>query len=166
MDLLLIKDDNTPHYVYIKEFNRFMCNKTKRRNKKRFCRYCFQCFSSEKVFVKYINCLKVSGKQSVKLRNGLIKFNNHYKQLVVPFKIYADFESALKRVQKTNRDVNASYTEKYREHIPCSFAYKIVCIDDRFSKPVVLYRGKNAVQKFLQRFLMSMSIVEESDEKH
>ena len=36
---------------------------------------------------------------------------------VVPFKIYADFESGLKRVQKTNRDVNASYSEKYQEHI-------------------------------------------------
>ena len=28
MDLLLITDKNKPHYVYIKDFNRFMCNKT------------------------------------------------------------------------------------------------------------------------------------------
>ena len=71
---------------------------------------------------------------------------------VVPFKIYADFESGLKRVQKTNRDVNASYSEKYQEHISCSFSYKIVCIDDRFSKPAVLYRGK-IVQKFIAEIL-------------
>ena len=42
---------------------------------------------------------------------------------------------------------DTSYTEKYQDHIPCSFAYKIVCVDDIFSKPVVLYRGKNAVYK-------------------
>ena len=36
MDLLLISDENKPHYVYIKEFDRFMCNKTKNKNKKYF----------------------------------------------------------------------------------------------------------------------------------
>ena len=124
----------------------------KHRNKKRFCRYCLQCFSSEKVLVEHIKiCLKVNGKQSIKLRNGLIKFNNRYKHLAVSFKIYADSESVFKRVQKTNRDGNAFYTKKYQEHIPCSFTYKIVCIDHRFSKLVVLYRGKNAFYKFVAK---------------
>ena len=47
MDLLLISDENKSHYVYIKDFNRFMCNKTKNKNKKYFCKCCLQCFSSE-----------------------------------------------------------------------------------------------------------------------
>ena len=34
MDLLLISGKNKSHYVYIKDFNRFMCNKTKNKNKK------------------------------------------------------------------------------------------------------------------------------------
>ena len=33
IDLLLIMDENKPHYVYIKDFNRFMCNKTRCKNK-------------------------------------------------------------------------------------------------------------------------------------
>ena len=33
MDLLLISDENKSHYVYIKVFNRFMCNKTKNKKK-------------------------------------------------------------------------------------------------------------------------------------
>ena len=40
-----------------------------------------------------------------------------------------------------------SYTKKYQDHIPCSFAYKVVCIDNKFSKDIALYRGKNAVSK-------------------
>ena len=40
MDLLLITGKNKSHYVYIKDFNRFMCNMTKNENKKHFCRYC------------------------------------------------------------------------------------------------------------------------------
>ena len=49
MDLLLISDENKLHYVYIKDFNRFMCNKTKNKNKK--C--CLQCFSSEKILIEH-----------------------------------------------------------------------------------------------------------------
>ena len=36
MDLLIITDDNELHYVYIKDFNRFTCNKTKNKNKNTF----------------------------------------------------------------------------------------------------------------------------------
>ena len=49
IDLLLIIDETKSHYVYINDFNRFMFNKTKHKNKKRFCRNCLQCFSSERV---------------------------------------------------------------------------------------------------------------------
>ena len=45
MDLLLIIDEN----VYIKDLNRFMLNNAKHKNKKHFCRYCLQSFSSENV---------------------------------------------------------------------------------------------------------------------
>ena len=43
-----------------------------------------------------------------------------------------------------------SYTSKYQDHIPCSFTYKLVCVNDKFSKDIVLYRGKNVVYKFIQ----------------
>ena len=34
MDLLLITDENKSRYAYIKDFNKFMCNKTKNKKKK------------------------------------------------------------------------------------------------------------------------------------
>ena len=85
-----------------------------------------------------IVCLKINGKKSEKLRSGSIKFKSDFKQLAVPFKIYADFESVLKGVQSDDKGSNASYTKKHQEHIPCSFDYKVVCIDNKFSKVVVL----------------------------
>ena len=33
------------------------------------------------------------------------------------------------------------------------FSYKIVCIEYRFSKPVVLHRGKNTLNKFIEAIL-------------
>ena len=131
MDLLLLIDDDKSHYVYIKDFDRFMFHKTKNKNKKWFCRSCLQCFSSESVLIKHKeNCLSINGKQSVKLEKGIIEFKNHFKKIPVPFKIYADFERNLRGVEY----YEGSYTKKYQDHIPCSFAHKVVCIDDRFTK--------------------------------
>ena len=110
MNLLLISDENKSHYVYIKDFNRFMCNKTKNKNRKYFCKCCLQCFSSKKVFIELGEYyLIINGKQSVKLKIGSISFKNYFKQLPVPFKIYADFECLLKRVKSSHQN-NGSYT--------------------------------------------------------
>ena len=98
------------------------------------------------------NCLIINGKQGVKLKSGSISFKNYFKQLPVSFKIYADFEYILKKV-KSSHENNGSYTEKYQDHIPCSFAYKVVCVDNKFSKNVVLYRVKNALYRFIQAIL-------------
>ena len=53
MDLLLLTNNNKSHYVYIKDFGRFMFHKTKIKNKKWFCKSCLQCFSSENVLAKH-----------------------------------------------------------------------------------------------------------------
>ena len=67
MDLLLIPKENKSYYVYIKNFDRFMCNKTENKNKKYFCKCCLQCFSREKVLIEHgENHLIINGKQSVK----------------------------------------------------------------------------------------------------
>ena len=70
-----------------------------------------------------------------------MSFKNYFKEIPVPFKIYADFECILKGVKSSSKN-NGSYTEKYQDHIPCSFAYKVVCVDNKFSKKIVLYREK------------------------
>ena len=48
MDLLLLVDDDKSHYVYIKNFDKFMFHKTKNKNKKLLSRSCWQYFSREK----------------------------------------------------------------------------------------------------------------------
>ena len=53
MDLLLLIDNDKSDYVYIKDFNRLMFQKTKNKNKKWFCKSCLQCFSVKNVLIKY-----------------------------------------------------------------------------------------------------------------
>ena len=66
MELLLITKDENKHYVLIKDFNKFMFNQTKHKNKKHFCMHCLQCFSSESVLNDHNgNCIQVNGTQAV-----------------------------------------------------------------------------------------------------
>ena len=37
--------------------------------------------------------------------------------------------------------------KKHQGLIPCSFSYKLVCVDDKFSIPIVLYKGENTAYK-------------------
>ena len=95
------------------------------------------------------DCLSINGAQSVKVQEEAIEFENYLKQIPVPFKICADFECNLEGVQS----YEGSYTKKYQDQIVCSFAYKIVCIDDRFTKATVVLRGVNAPYEFIKAIL-------------
>ena len=62
MDLLLVTDGDISHYVYIKDFGKFMFHKTKNKNKKYFGKSCLQCFSSKNVSTKHKEvCLSING---------------------------------------------------------------------------------------------------------
>ena len=104
MDLLLLTKANKSHYVYAKDFNTLMFHKTKIKNKKWFRKSCLQCFSSEMVLIKHKeDCLSINGVQSVNIEEEIIEFENCFKQLLVPFKIYADFECNLLTINLVNR---------------------------------------------------------------
>ena len=38
---------------------------------------------------------------------------------------------------------------KYQEHIPNSIGAKSVCIDDRFTLPSIIFKGKDCINKFI-----------------
>ena len=64
MNLLLIFHKIKSHFVYIKDFEKLMFNKTKNKNKKYFCKCCILCFSSKNVLTEHKEiCLKTNGKQ-------------------------------------------------------------------------------------------------------
>ena len=158
MELLLITKDENKHYVLIKDFNKFMFNQTKHNEKKHFCMHCLQCFSSERVLNNHKdNCIQVNGTQAVKMPtkdNNVLKYNNHYKQQPVPFAIYADFESITEKISSCKPNSDKSYTEAYQKHTDCGYGYKVVCCyDDKYTKPVQIYRGEKAVYKFMEAML-------------
>ena len=158
MNLLLIEKDGNNHYVLIKDFNKFMYQQTKHKERKNFCMHCLQCFSSERVLNNHKeNCIIINGKQAIKMPekgDNILKYNNFHRQQAVPFVIYADFEAITEKIQGCRQNNDSSYTEAYQKHTDCGYGYKVVCCyDDKYTKPIQIYRGENAVYKFMEVML-------------
>ena len=178
MNLLLITKDEKKHYVLIKDFNTFMYNQSKHKERKHFCMYCLQCFSSERILANHVsNCLTINGTQAInmpKQGENILKFNNFHKQLPVPFVIYADFEAIMKKVQgceqseeiKKDKD-RRSYMEAYQTHKDCGYGYKVICCyNDKYSKYTCIYRGETAVYKFMKKMLEEVEYCTAVIKKH
>ena len=67
--------------------------------------------------------------------------------------IDANFESILVPEDNGKQNPNESYINKYQKQIACSYGYKLVCIDDKFSTSFKLYLGA----KMLFRILLTVS---------
>ena len=170
MELLLITEGENKHYVLIKDFNKFMFNQTKHEHRKYFCMYCLQCFSREDVLTEHKNnCISINGKQAINMpeKGDKVYFKNRHKQLPVPFVIYADFEALTEKIQGCQPNNEKSYTEAYQKHTHCGYGYKVVCCyDDKYSKPVQIHRGENAVHKFMENMLEEVNWCKSKMKKH
>ena len=157
--LLIVKEgeDNQPdqkHYVYIKDFNQFNFNFSKMKTKKYFCMHCLQCFYTEYHLENHKeDCLIINGTQKIEMpeEGSKVYFHNHQKQLPAPFAIYADLEAITKKIDTCSPPGGKSYTQAYQKHEPSGFGYKVIChYNQKYSKPAVIYRGENVIEKFIQ----------------
>ena len=100
------------------------------------------------------------------VKGSILKFNNFHKQLPVPFVIYADFEAITKKVQGCGPNSDKSYTESYQSHVDCGYGYKVVCHDDKYSKPAQIHRGEKSVYKFMEKMLEEVKYCNKIKKKH
>ena len=68
-------------------------------------------------------------------------------------KIMTDFESILAPEDKGKQNPEESYTNKYQKHIACRYGYKLVCVDDKLTKPSKVYLSKDAVYNFINSMI-------------
>ena len=134
---MLIEVKENRHYVVIKKLNTFMYDHTLHLH---FCRYSLQTFSTEKILKRHIkDCFEINSKQNNKIpKTGeYVKFKNYERKVKSPSIIHRDFERIL--VSEDN-----------------ICGYKLVWIDDRFSKSFKTYLDEDAVYNFIN------SMIEES----
>ena len=123
-----------------------------------------QCFSGEKVLIEHgENCWIINDKQSGKLESGSISLKNYFKQLPIPFKIYADFECLLKRV----RGKIAAHTLKNTKITFLAVLLAKLCVlIMNLAKKLFFTEKKMLLTDSLKQFLKSMIIVKKVIKKH
>ena len=79
--------------------------------------------------------------------------HRHIETVESPYVIYADFECFATKMDTCTPSPSHSYTEKLTRHIPSGFAYKLVALNDDLSRDLVVYRGDDVADMFIQLML-------------
>lgn len=106
IDLLYTSNDETQHYVWIKNFDKLMFKITKDGNRKYFCKHCLQHFTRQDILEKHIeNCVVINGSQAVEMpkEGSTLSFTNARNSIACPFAIYADLEAILEPIHQSSK---------------------------------------------------------------
>ena len=85
-----------------------------------------------------------------------VRFKSYERKIKSTLLIYVLFESILVPQDNGKQNLHEPYTNKYQKLVSCSYVYKLVWVDDKFSKPFKSYLGKDAAYNLIN------SILEES----
>ena len=99
--------------------------------------------------------MSINGAQSVTFEKRQIKFKNLFRQILVPFKIYSNFECILTSAESHE----GSRTATYQNHIPCSFADKLAVSMINLASQLLFTEVKVSCFKFIKQLLHSMNTV-------
>ena len=132
INLILISNDETKHYCWVKNKSRLLSSqKSKYGHKRYFCDYCLNSFTLERELEKHVEwCSEHDAVKLVMPEEGsTIKFKDHSKKMRVTFVIYADFECFTENISQQR----GGATTRYQEHTPSGFCFYIKCVDDSLS---------------------------------
>ena len=168
INLLLIADEETNHFCWIKNMSRLLSSDvSKHHGKRHFCYRCLNSFHSEKSLEKHKEYCQ--NNEAVKIEMPIreddegntfpvyIKFNHFHKKMRVPFVVYADFECFTEKIDTCQPKDTKSFTNRYQKHRPSGFSYLIKCFDDNLLSPkLVHYTAESPKDNVPQLFIESL----------
>ena len=124
--------------------------------------------TAEKLRYYFKDCFKINGKETVKMPNkGIyIKFKNLRRKSKSQFMIHAGFESILVSEDNGKPNPIESYTNKHQKRIACSYDYKLVYVDDKFSKPFKSYSSKDTAYNYINSMVEGSKYCSDVMKKH
>ena len=157
IDLFLFSEDENQHCSLIKNFSRLARSQiTSDRRKIHICKKCFTHFTKKYLFKKHSRYCSKNETVAVKMptKNTILKFQNHFKKLPIPFAIYADFECFTMPVNSCQPNPNKSYTQGYQKHEPSGYCLYLKGLDgmEVNFKPIV-YTKKTEDEDISKRFI-------------
>lgn len=150
--LLLLMKNGKHHYCWIKHLSRLLSSQTSlNASKKFFCDRCLNHFGNMmRLEVHKIKCIDKNecGIEMPLEGKNKIKFKSYEKQLQVPFIVYADIETLLKKPnEKFCRSEN---TIAYQQHEAHSVGYYFKCSYDNAKSYYRSKRGNDCIEWFVR----------------
>ena len=81
-------------------------------------------------------------------KDGILEFSQSMKSDKVPYIVYADIESLIKKIYGCANNPENSSTTKIGEHIPCWHSMSTIWAFDSIENKHTLYRGEYCTKKF------------------
>ena len=96
-----------------------------------------------------------------------VRFKSFERKIKSPFMIYEDLERILVPEDKGKQNPYESYTKNIKQkHVAFRYGYKLVCVDDKFSKPFKSYSGEDTVYNFIDSMTEKSMYCSEVMKKH
>ena len=113
---------------------------TSDRRKILICKKCLTRFTKKYLFKRHLKYCSKNETVAVKMptKNTILKFQNHFKKLPIPFTIYADFECFTMPIStckpnpesyKQKSRQKKSYTQSYQKHEPSGYCLYLTALD-------------------------------------
>ena len=83
-------------------------------------------------------------------KDEYVRLKNYKRKIKLTYMIYADFKSILVPEDNRKQNPDGTYTNKYQKHVASTYSYKLVCVDDMFSKPFKSYLDKDVIFNFIK----------------
>ena len=76
---------------------------------------------------------------------NILEFDQYLKLDKMPYIIFADIESLIKKIDECASSPEKSSTKKTGEHIPCGYSMSTIWAFDYIENKHTLYRGKGCM---------------------
>ena len=163
IDLFLYEEDGVSHYSLIKRFTRLIKSQlTSSKNGSFYiCKKCFTHFTKYELLQKHILYCSNNETVSVKMtkENTMLGFKNYYKQLPIPFVVYADFECFTKPMNTCSPNPKESYNYNYQKHEPSGFCFYIKGIVPDITFKPIIYTKTNSDDNVAKIFVNKIAKV-------
>ena len=164
VNLLMIVDGKKRHYTAIKNISRLLSELNgKTQHAYHYCMNCLHGFQVESARDKHCEYYSSNGHVKVNMpteEEKWLKIHDGQYQFMLPFILYADFESIVKPVddrykEKMNRikagiKGKAPYTEKISEQVPSGWCVHSTFAYGNVLDPLKMYQGKDCAEKFVE----------------
>ena len=158
------------HYCYVKSLSALLRSQQQSNNHVHYCKRCLKGYSSEHVLDKHVEHCKGTPGRPTRIEmpergKNTLKFQQFNRQAPVPWVMYFDFESIIRKHVTCINNLEISSTTKAAAHVPCGFSLIAVRSDGHYKGPF-LYRGEDCIEVFLKTIQELESVIrEELEEK-